>query len=331
MSRSSQDRSSSNPDEDEGIQSPAGTDHEKMMALLGTPWDAVYRLSADGSTYLKPSFLRGVPVQKINESSDYWDGNWGSLDAYIAREQEEERSKAEFKALKDLNPSKAHLAGHKLHSDNVSKQRKIREMFGGNAIPHPNQLVSKHHLPFEGLCEQELMYKIGCKLSDLESLKSRRQLTMEPWDFFRWRVGVTMEKKILIPGRSGRDHVKSVVQHISSENSDDPLFRKAVEYSARLQNHQGRYGPKKKPARDYKITGKIQKGSTPQGYRPTAPRAVGGGRTAASRPSAEDVLRERRERRARLQQQYQAQSTYQGVNERRRQKALNQPANAASE
>ncbi|CAG9991263.1 unnamed protein product [Clonostachys byssicola] len=329
MSRPSQDRSSSTPDEDESAQSPAGTDHEKMMALLSTPWHAVYQLSEDGSTYLRPSFLRGVPVQKINESSDYWDGNWTSLDAYIAREEEEERLKAEFKARKDINPSKAHLVGHKLHSDNVSKQRKIREMFGGNAIPHPNQLVSKHHLPYEGLCEQELMYKIGCKLSDLEFLKSRQKLTMEPWDFFRWRVGVTMEKKILIPGRSGRDHIKSVVQRISSENSDDPLFRKAVEYSAGLQNHKGRYGPKKKPARPYKIMGKIQKGTTPQGYRPTAPRAsVSVGR---ARPSAKDVLRERQERRARLQEQYQSQSTYQGVNERRRQKALNQSANAAPE
>ncbi|VUC37925.1 unnamed protein product [Clonostachys rosea] len=329
MSHSSEDRSSSTPDGDESAQSPAGTDHDKMIALLRTPWEAVYQLSADGSTYLKPSFLRGVPVEKINESSAYWDGNWSSLDAYIAQEEEEERSKADFKSKKDINPNKAHTAGHKLHSDNVSKQRKIREMFGGNTVPHPNQLVSKHHLPFEGLCEQELMYRIGCKLSDLEFLKSRQKLTMEPWDFFRWRVGVTMEKKILIPGRSGRDHIRGVVNRISSENSDDPLFRKAVLYSAWLQNHQGRYGPKKKPARDYKIMGKIQKGTTPQGYRSAAPRAAGGGRTTASRPSAEDVLRERRERRARLQQQFQAQSSYQGVNERRRQRALDQSANAA--
>lgn len=47
------------------------SDAATLRQLLKTPYDSVYKVSSDGKTYLEPLMLRGTPVQRISESSEY--------------------------------------------------------------------------------------------------------------------------------------------------------------------------------------------------------------------------------------------------------------------
>lgn len=298
-------------------------DLEKILPLLRTPYNEVYELSADGETYSKPFFLRGTPVQKINETSPYWSASWKSLDAYIAQEAAEERAKADWSERARLRPNENTHKNAKLHKDNVSKQRKIREIFGGNSRPHPNQITSKQYLPSEGLCEQELMYLMGCKISDLEVLSREGTLVMEPWDFFRWRVGQTLVKTLRFPGQNARKQLRRIIHNISSGKSEDPLFRQIILYSADRAGHANRYGTKK-VVKPYKIDGRTQEGAAAQYQRqiqtrqPSAP-ARQPRQASSSAPVMTDEERQRlRERRQARQAQRASQSIFQGVNAYRR-------------
>lgn len=47
------------------------SDEVKLRAVLKTPYDRVYRLSPDGSTFLEPVLLIGTPVKCITEDSEH--------------------------------------------------------------------------------------------------------------------------------------------------------------------------------------------------------------------------------------------------------------------
>jgi hypothetical protein len=285
-----------------------------VKKLLRTSYHDVFQLSDDGLTYKKPDTLLGVPVQRITEDSPYWNPGWLSLEVYLAKETEEEDLKEEFRRRVALDVTNNKHLRHeaKRHQDNVSKHRKIRQIFKELSFPHPNQVVSKRYLPSQGLCDQETMYFLGCKVSDFQFLANRGLMDMEPWDFIRWRIGKVLADRIRL-GLPGKVEVKNIIHNIGGEKSEDPLFRQAVLLSARLQGRSNAYGPKKTVG-SYKVTGK-------------AKLSFGNGRSAALPRSHmnKEALREeaekaRRERKAaRLAQQQQC-TGYQGVNAYRKQK-----------
>ncbi|KAH7244092.1 uncharacterized protein BKA55DRAFT_573098 [Fusarium redolens] len=238
----------------------AAVSSEAVTEMLSKPWGDVYHISPDGEKYISPRCLIGTPVQKITETDDYWMPGWSSLEAYLAKESSEEEKKRESKERCRLDPHNKDLAKqHKLHMDNVSKHRKIREIFGHDSLYHPNQLVSKHHLPTEGLCEQELMYKLACKVSDLRVLQHKGELAMDPWDFLRWRIAKKMQSMFTMSAQSGRDVIKRIVFSIcedsgsksSSKIYEDPTLRAAIIRSA---GYQGRLASFRKPGDKYRIT-----------------------------------------------------------------------------
>ncbi|KAM0430951.1 hypothetical protein ACHAPT_005585 [Fusarium lateritium] len=230
-----------------------GPSTESILAMLRTPWSDVYILSQDRTTYIAPHCLGDTPVAKLTESSPYWKDTWDSLDAYMAKEEEEERLKKETGQLLKLDPSnKAVAARHKLHQDNVSKHRRIRDIFGPRTTYHPNQLVSKHHLPSEGLCQKELMYRLACKISDLRVLHERHELAMDPWDFIRWRIAKKIGSFVNMPGHSVKDNLRTIIYKIcedggsnpSTKQYEDVLLRVAILRSAGYQNRIGSFTAK---------------------------------------------------------------------------------------
>ncbi|KAF4501156.1 acyl- thioesterase ii [Fusarium agapanthi] len=233
---------------------------EVVTEMLHTPWSDVHRISPDGQKYISPQCLIGTPVQKITEDSDYWMPRWLSLETYLAQEDSEEKKKRDSKEHLRLDPHNKDLAKkHKLHMDNVSKQRKIREIFGHESPYHPNQLVSKHHLPTDGLCEQELMYKLACKVSDLRVLYDKGELAMDPWDFLRWRVSKKIQSMCTMSAQSGKDIIKRIIFSICEDSSsksaskiyEDPKLRAAIIRSA---GYQGRLASFRKPGDKNRIT-----------------------------------------------------------------------------
>lgn len=277
-------------------------EEQDLQSILQTPSGDVFHIIHDKQTYILPASLKGVPVARITETSEYWDPSWASLDAYLAREKEEENLKAESSVRRLTEPSEFNEKEYKRHSDNVSKQRKIREIFSNDR--HPNQLVSKHHMPEGGLCEQELMYKVACKISDLYVLHQKGQLAMDPWDFIRWRIALKLES-LLHPLESGRHLIKRVILNLADDNGNgasskyqDHVFRRIILYSAGLQGNKLRYGSKKstksKPKSRKVIGGRgssirrpeARSASNPPSSSLSSSRGLGGTYLASNAPSS---------------------------------------------
>lgn len=229
---------------------PDGVTKEEVDRMLKKPTDEVYSYSSDGSTYTSPRCLISTPVRKIAENDEYWKPTWLSLESFLAQENEK-KAKAEAHELIRLDPLNKRVAEtYKIHSDNVSKYKKIREIFGKDTPYHPNQLVSKHHLPLEGLCSKDLMYKLACKISDLQCLRDRGELAMDPFDFIRWRVGLKLHPKLSYKTPSGREFVKTIISQIfegagtttTPRPYHDPLLRAAIMRSAGYQGRLNSYG-----------------------------------------------------------------------------------------
>ncbi|KAL6399275.1 hypothetical protein AUP68_17820 [Ilyonectria robusta] len=299
---------------------PPEKDEERgVNQMLQTPWDRVYTVSHNGKTYKTPVTLGSTPVDKIDETGPYWESSWLSLDKFLAQESTEEDLKKDFYERRRRNPSdKSLVSTYKFHQDNVSKHRKIREIFGAGSSYHPNQLVSKHHLPSDGLCHKEVMYKLACKVSDLRVLHQRGELSMDPWDFLRWRIGRKAQSLVGTTWESTRGVIKTVITRIcddsgekQGEKYEDRLLRKAVLRSAQYQNKLGTYGSKNttKPVASIRKTTHRRPSSSTRASRPAStPEPVN--RPFPSLPSLTAAARERQERRQRLIQP----SGYQGVN-----------------
>ncbi|KAF4119813.1 hypothetical protein GMORB2_4479 [Geosmithia morbida] len=221
-------------------------DVDAVTELLATPYDKIFKLSGDGKTYVRPVSLFGVPVEKMEEQSAYWDDDWFSLNAYLDREADEERRKhgtrRQLQHENDAEQTAFLIKCLKGHTDNVTKHRKIRNVFGRARPHHPNQLASKALLPETGLCEQEIMYILGCKMTGFQYLADRGKMAMGAWDFVRWRIG-----RALLAYRAGKcvfvknNDIKAVIRNIISRDSIDPLFRQAILYAARLDGRGNSY------------------------------------------------------------------------------------------
>ncbi|KAF4465015.1 acyl- thioesterase ii [Fusarium albosuccineum] len=245
---SQQNHAAAQPGQSQG--DPLAQQVEKM---LRTPWQEVIAISKDGKKYTAPESLKGTPVEKLTEDGPNWKPTWDSLNGYMALEYEEERLKKESSARLKVNPdSKSALAAHKLHQDNVSKHRRIRDIFGPKTSYHPNQLVSGRHLPDEGLCQKELMYRIACKVNDLRVLHERGKLTMDPWDFFRWRISKKISAVVNSPLASAQDNLRTIIYRICEDGGsnsmtkqyEDPLLRAAILQSAVIQNRLNSFNAK---------------------------------------------------------------------------------------
>jgi hypothetical protein len=179
------------------------------------------------------------------------------LDQYIAGEKHQEEEKTRYKQMEasitETTPTERKTMiqkKHKLHSDNVSKQRKIREIFGPSTANHPNQVVAKEYLPVDGLCgDQETVYTMACKISDLAVLSNKGELFMDPFDFFRWRVSEKIREKDFWKRGADKNPIKSIINKLGGDDTGSPyhdeLFREAVKRSAKHQGLENRYGRKK--------------------------------------------------------------------------------------
>ncbi|PNY23397.1 Uncharacterized protein TCAP_06658 [Tolypocladium capitatum] len=217
----------------------------EIRPTLQTTYESVYQASHDGSTHQSPETLRGVPVAKLTEDSVYWDPSWSSLDEFLAKESDEERRKIRSRNLLKLNPENEELLREcKIHTDNMSKHKKIREIFGPDSPYHPNQAISKRHMPREGLCQKELMYRLACRVSDFICLQNEGHLRMDPWDFIRWRLCIRLSEILRHPGENAKSFLRNAIYKLCDRSMDgnryeDPIMRDAVLISADIQSRLG--------------------------------------------------------------------------------------------
>ncbi|KAK4076709.1 uncharacterized protein Triagg1_4312 [Trichoderma aggressivum f. europaeum] len=216
----------------EDVNSLLPRDEAALKAVLKTPYDSVYKLSPDGSTYVEPFLLNGTPVRQQEPEA-------------VMKEEAHKRIQ--------LNPSNDALKAHKHLSDNSSKFKKIREIFGEGSKYHPNQLVAKRFLPPRGFCQKELMYRLVCKISDLQHLYNTGDLAMDPFDFIRWRIIKKVGSLLANPWDNPKSFIRTVVYKLADDSEQtgaktyqDSVVRYAVLLSAAKRNHLGNYGHKGK-------------------------------------------------------------------------------------
>ncbi|KAF7552687.1 hypothetical protein G7046_g7337 [Stylonectria norvegica] len=285
---------------------PSTSDTEtpgEVFTMMRRPRESVFRVTHDGQFFLAPESVRGTPVHRVDASSDYNKHTWVTLESYLEREPLEEllKSNAHAELARDPNNAEKRKT-YKLHSDNVSKHRKIRDVFGGQSTYHPNQFVAKRYLPSEGLCQQETMYLLACKISDMQQLHLLGELAMDPFDFLRWRCGRALEASIRENLDNIPSKIRSIIHNIFGADSVDQLLRGAVLRSAFHQGTDKRFGTKKRTATE---TSTADMKSRVQKSRPSAPNRRN--TTVQAALVANAASRERPRRPARP-------SEYQGVN-----------------
>lgn len=281
------------------------------------------KLSADELCYVAPVSLFGTKTKKLSEDSTDWSIHWQSLDKYLAQESEQIRLKCHFTeelrthGKTDLPRYESIKKAKKLHSDNCSKQSKIRQIFGADSPYHPNQLVARRHLPAAGLCEQEIMYKLACKISDLQTLQRRKKLAMDPFDFLRWRIHLKLAKHhFLEPARNGRMAIRAIIRQLCEKEHDrnkyhDPTMRKAARAAAWYEGRLGSY----KDGKETKPSSKPRVPYRPNHGRPIPIQSLKVEQNSVRRK--EEVLAKRR---ARLKEFADRPSAYCGVNKFRQSK-----------
>lgn len=286
-----------------------------LLRIMDLPWWDIYRLSPDGTTYQSPTILCGVPTQRIDEQSPYWEKSWDSLDDFLAKQADNSVMKAKLYAQLQLDPKNAVLIKkHKECSDDSSKYIKIREIFGPETRYHPNQLVAKKHLPHNGLCQKDRLYNLALRISDINCLKDRGHLhqSMDSYEFVRWRVAKLAIKRLPQIGGSARSFIAGLVDNLGNPITGptdklrrDAMMREAAIMAADYQNRGASFGPKRNRNKNSTTTAKA---STP--YRRPAAASQ-----RSSQADAEELAaarsRKQAERRARFQQQAPG---YTGVN-----------------
>lgn len=99
----------------------------------------------------------------------------------------------------------------------------------------------------------EPMYKLACKISDLQCLQNQGKLGMDPFDFIRWRVIKKAASMLIMPGDTPKSFLRSIVYRLGDDTNDlkgkgyeDTVMRQAALLSARERHLLNSYGPKKK-------------------------------------------------------------------------------------
>ncbi|KAK5994396.1 hypothetical protein PT974_04870 [Cladobotryum mycophilum] len=296
----------------------------KLRRVLQTPPDQIFKVSSDGQTYLEPAMLRGVPVAKLDEKSPYWQRSWASLDKLLEKQAPEAEMKEAARRRLLVDPKNAGLLKeHKRLCDNSSKFIKIREVFGPNGRYHPNQLVGKQHLPARGLCQMEEMYKLACKISDMQELHRRGELKMDPFDFIRWRIVKLASGFLKFIGQKSTN-IKTIISNLGGyedpklEIYQDPFMREAVILSATYRGRTNCYGSRGKKGRNASAPLKATPYPLPPGTEISRSRvraASSGAETIANTPIAKEEETEEKGSKLPTRPRVQYQSTgYTGVN-----------------
>ncbi|KAK0385951.1 hypothetical protein NLU13_7126 [Sarocladium strictum] len=211
-------------------------ENDPLRLMLMTPREG--HLFDDGVVFTRPRALKDVPLARITEDHEYWQRGWKSLDRYIAGEQQQEKEKERYRILEASITS----------ATSTEQARKIKE----RAKLHSDNVVAVEYLPAEGLCEQEIMYKLACKISDLQVLSLKGELNMDPFDFIRWRIALKITQDDIWKRGPKNNPVRSIITKLgddgppgSGKQYEDPLFRAAILRSARYQGTSNKYGAKK--------------------------------------------------------------------------------------
>lgn len=99
----------------------------------------------------------------------------------------------------------------------------------------------------------EPMYKLACKISDLQCLQNQGQLGMDPFDFIRWRVIKKAASMLVKPGDTPKSFLRTIIYRLGDDCNgvngkayEDSVMRQAALLSARERHLLNSYGPKKR-------------------------------------------------------------------------------------
>lgn len=232
----------------ESTSAPDPRDNEEAAALLevtATPWKDVFVTSSDGTIFIRPTMLQGVPTAPITEDGPYWESSWLKFgDAINEVElQHQHNQDMEEKRQKSMHGplSPAELAEFNRRDQRYQRSMNIarvaRKWFCPGRTLHPNQMLAKRYLPDVGFCQPYNIYQICNILSRLNVLYERGELAMQPIYFLLWRMSVVLERE---PQTGIKSFTRAIVEQ--DHASLDPILRQAAIRAAQHTNDYNCYG-----------------------------------------------------------------------------------------
>lgn len=143
-----------------------------MMKKLLTGFNSVFELSPDGRTFTSPELMEGVPVERLQESDEYYERSWVSFDIWQHKINEYE---TQAKSSPQNSNYQVGKDDDQRHPPNIAKvslagARKVVKWFGPGTPIHPNQLVSKRVLASDGLSNSWAILDASRSMENLEPL-----------------------------------------------------------------------------------------------------------------------------------------------------------------
>jgi hypothetical protein len=142
-------------------------------------------LASNGTVFVGPPCMAGVPIAKAVEGGPYWVGTWNSFDEELRKMEsnldayELEVSRGE-KAKRPMQPVHA-LSG-------------LKEYFFHQGF-HPNQLLAKKYITGSGLVQVDLLYKIKGIMEDLHEAYEVDVIRVKPLPWLRGRLAYVIDKQ----------------------------------------------------------------------------------------------------------------------------------------
>ncbi|KAM5343748.1 hypothetical protein ACJ41O_012285 [Fusarium nematophilum] len=228
---------------------PVSDIDSQFRKILSTRFEDVFALDVARNIIVSPPSVNGVPCERLSEEDYYFKmAGWNTFqdlkyDA-IAIQVYAQQIEKDIKRLRDELDSTQPMLGNQNITSGIQHQvgflrrlldekenillrhKTIQDCRSGPLkLFHPNQILAKNFIPTGGLCtiDDETLYLICLCLNDLQRLKVRNIIKMQPFDFLRWRIGVVLYR--LGAGFLGPDGFKSVCRGLCGEGiySDDVM------------------------------------------------------------------------------------------------------------
>lgn len=148
------------------------------MHALQTDFGQIFKLSVDGRTFISPELMKGVPVERINDSDQYYEKSWDSLEFWQGLINSS-LTKGDTPETCQMSPEEGQsMNGDYDDQNNSPKKAKLSnaeittlmKWFGEGTPIHPNQIVAKRFIPSDGLCNSWCALNASRAIAHLQPL-----------------------------------------------------------------------------------------------------------------------------------------------------------------
>lgn len=167
----------------------------------------ILSLVSNGTVYVDPPCMVGVPVEKVIEGGSYWVSTWTSFGASIQK-MEDKLDTYEQNMSQGINIKPPMQPMHALLG--------LKDYFEAEGF-HPNQLLSNAYILGTGLVEVDVLYKLKTIMEDLKEARGVDVIQEQPLAWLRGRLAHIIHKE------KSKDTLKNLLQSFETDSEFDSV------------------------------------------------------------------------------------------------------------